>query len=317
MNKRDRIMSLVESNSVPEIIPAAFFLHFDPAYHRGDAAVVKHLEYFRRTDMDFVKIQYEHSFPHLSFLQRPQDWARMPFYDLSFYEEPLYVVRGLVREAKPEALVILTLYSPFMLAGQAAGGQEKVVEHIQENPEAVRKGLEIITESLRGFVRACIQAGLDGFYTSTQGGEAERFTDPRLFETCVRPYDLTLMEEINRVCPFNILHVCDYHLPYADLTPFINYPGHVVNCSLELTAGKISPREAAARFGRPFMGGMDRKGVIARGSHEEIRRAVEAVCAEAPERFILGADCTLPSDTDWENIRVAIDTAHEYRRRNA
>jgi uroporphyrinogen decarboxylase len=143
-------MSLMESDSVPEIIPAAFFLHFDPAYHRGDAAVARHLEYFRRTDMDFVKIQYEHSFPHLSFLQRPQDWARMPFYDLSFYEEPLYVVRGLVREAKPEALVILTLYSPFMLAGQAAGSQEKVVEHLQEDPEAVRKGLEIITESLRG-----------------------------------------------------------------------------------------------------------------------------------------------------------------------
>ena len=30
----------------------------------------------------------------------------------------------------------------------------------------------------------------------------------------------------------------------------------------------------------------------------------------APSRFILGADCTVPSDTSWTGIRTAIGRAH-------
>jgi uroporphyrinogen decarboxylase len=312
MNKRDAIMSLLDSGHTPRPIPGAFFLHFDPAYHRGDAAVFKHLEYFRATGMDFVKIQYEQVFPRIHTILRPEDWARMPYYDLDFYDEPLQVVEGLVKAAKREALVILTLYSPFMCATHTVG-EFLINRHIKENPESVKRGMEVITSSLMSFVKACVKLGVDGFYTSTQGGEAGRFADPSLFDACVRPYDLALMNEINRACPFNILHICDYHLPYADLSRFINYPGQVVNCSLELTGGRISAKEVARMFNRPFMGGMDRKGVLATGTPEEIRAEVQAVCAGAPERFILGADCTLPSDTSWENLHTAIETAHAAR----
>jgi uroporphyrinogen decarboxylase len=312
MNKREAVLSMIEPGSRPAYTPAAFFLHFDPAYHRGQAAVDKHLEFFRYTGMDFVKIQYEHTFPHNPAIRRPADWANMPFYPLEFYEAPLRVVEGLVKAAKPEALVILTLYSPFMLAGQVAGG-ETVTAHIQENPQAVQRGMEIITDSLMGFVKECIRLGLDGFYTSTQGGEAGRFDRPGLFDQCVRPYDLRLMEEINRSCIFNILHVCDYHLPYSDLRPYLDYPGQVVNTSLELTSGRLTPRQVAELFGRPFMGGLDRKGTLATGSPQEARQAALAVLADAPERFILGADCTVPGGTSWDNLRAAIEAAHAHR----
>lgn len=313
MNKRDLVMSLLEPGSQPAAFPAAFFLHFDPAFHHGDAAVLKHMEYFRHTGMDFVKIQYEHAFPRVPFIQQAGDWARMPFYDLDFYAEPLRVVEGLVKAAKKDALVLLTLYSPFMLAGNTAGDQAVVTRHIQEDPEAFKRGIAVITESLMGFVKACIRLGLDGFYTSTQGGEAARFEDPTLFDSCVRPYDLVLMEEINRSCPFNILHICDYQLPYADIRRFVDYPGQVVNCSLELTGGRLTASEVASMFGRPFMGGLNRLGVLAHGTPEEVRQAAQAACAEAPARFILGADCTVPANTSWDNLRTAIETAHSFR----
>ena len=61
------------------------------------------------------------------------------------------------------------------------------------------------------------------------------------------------------------------------------------------------------------MGGLERKGVIATGGLDEIRQAAEGVLAEAPERFILAADCTVPSDTPWKHLKTAIDTAHQYR----
>lgn len=310
MNKRDAVLGLLDPNYRRGYIPAAFFLHFDPVYHRGQAAVEKHLEYFHYTGMDFVKIQYEHTFPRQPQIQKPEDWSKMPFFALDTYEQPLRVVEGLVKAAKPEALVVLTLYSPFMLAGQAAGA-DTVTTHIQQNPDAVKKGMQTITDSLMGFVKECIRLGLDGFYTSTQGNEVGRFSDPALFDQCIRPYDLQLMEEINRSCIFNILHVCDYHLPYHDLSAFVDYPGHVVNASLETTQGNLSSREVAQMFGRPFMGGLNRKGAIATGSPEEIRQAVTAAIQAAPERFILGADCTVPAGTSWDNLRQAIAIAHE------
>lgn len=312
MNKRDIVLDLLNPSHKPAYIPAAFFLHFDPVYHHGQAAVDKHLEYFHYTDMDFVKIQYERTYPHLPEIQRPEDWVKMPFYKLDFYEEQLKVVEGLVKAAKPEALVLLTLYSPFMCANQTAG-EQIVNQHIQQDPEKVKAGLQVITESLMLFVKECIRLGLDGFYTSTQGGEAERFDDSSLFQQCVRPYDLALMEEINRSCIFNILHVCDYHLPYRDLAPFVDYPGQVVSAGLELTGGKTSPKKLARLFGRPFMGGLDRLGVIARGSQVEVKQAVGEVLKEAPERFILGADCTVPSDTRWDNLKLAVSIAHTYQ----
>ena len=58
MNKRELLFSVIDPKGKPAAIPAAFFLHFDPAYHQGQPAVEKHLEYFRYTEMDFVKIQF-------------------------------------------------------------------------------------------------------------------------------------------------------------------------------------------------------------------------------------------------------------------
>ncbi len=310
MNKRDRVLSLLDAGRMPDAVPAAFFLHFAPEYHFGQAAVDKHLEYFRATDMDFVKIQYERNFPPLDQIRRPEDWARMPHYGREFYQPQLDVVKGLVQAAKPEALVVLTLYSPFMCAGHTC---EQVTEHLRAAPEEVRPGLEAITDSLIGFVRDCIALGLDGFYTSTQGGERGRFDDPATFRDTVKPYDLALMNEANRA-PFNILHVCDYVAPYDDLTPFLDYPGQVVSSPITLAGQPLSGAEVTALFARPAMGGLDRHGVVAHGTPDEIRAVTREVLATAPERFILGADCTLPSETDWGNLRAAIDTAHMYRR---
>lgn len=61
------------------------------------------------------------------------------------------------------------------------------------------------------------------------------------------------------------------------------------------------------------MGGLDRKGIIVNGTADEIRHEVQDVLANAADRQILGADCTLPGDIAWENIRTAIAAAHDFR----
>ena len=158
----------------------------------------------------------------------------------------------------------------------------------------------------------CIELGVDGFYASTQGGESGRFQDVSIFSKYIKPIDLAIWEVIKNTCPFNILHICDYHLPYDDLTPFLDYPGSVVNCPIQVGGKPISSKDVSVMFNRPYMGGFDRQGILVTGNPEQVRNASIVLLHNAPERFILGADCTVPSNTRWDNLKIAIDTAHRF-----
>lgn len=316
MNKRELVLSLLDKNKEQNYIPAGFFIHFDEECHHGQAAIDKHMEYYRYTGMDFLKIQFENVFPPMPDIKKPGDWEALPFLKKDFYENQLNIVEGLVKEGKSDALVIVTLYSPFMMTQFITQSLTLMMDHMKENPEKVKKGMEIITDSLMIFVKECIRLGVDGFYASTEGYESFRSPGLDIFSQCIRPFDLALMEEADKSCIFNILHICDIIGEYDDLAPFLDYPGHVINFSHKLGSKEISGREISKIFDRPFMGGMERTGVISSGTSDEIRKEVQEILAQKPDKFILGADCTLPGEVDqqtlWENIRTAISAAHEY-----
>ncbi len=94
------MLSLLDTGARQTYVPAAFFIHFDEAHHFGPPAVQKHLEYFRYTGMDFVKIQYERTFPPIPAIKRPEDWRKMPSYPLDFYEPTLSAVGGSSRRQR-------------------------------------------------------------------------------------------------------------------------------------------------------------------------------------------------------------------------
>jgi uroporphyrinogen decarboxylase len=312
-NKREAILSLINDNIPQEYFPGGFFMHFGRDYQIGEAAINRHLEYFRYTNMDFMKIQYEKTFPKVPRIRKPSDWAHMPLYKKDFYEEPLAVIKGIVKEARKEAPVIATFYSPFACAGHTTS-DETITRHLEEEPELVKKGLEIITESLLIYIKECISLGVDGFLQSTQGGEGGRFSDHRIFTDYIKPFDLLAGKEMEQHCSCNILHICDYFGNYDDYHAFVDYPGHIINGSLDLTNDrKTTVRQMFEQFKRPFMGGMHKRGIMASGTREEIVVEVNKVLSNAPEKFVLAASCTLPGNTDWANIKIALETAHRYK----
>ncbi len=308
-NKRERMLRWLTGQTTPDYTPAAFFLHFGEGYKTGSAAAKRHLEFFHYTDMDLVKIQFEQTYTRQDFLQKPSDWSKLKLAKLDLYEPLLQTVRELVKSQKKNSLILMTLYSPFMCAGQCAS-EPLLIQHLREDPEAVKKGFEILTESQLLFVRACIKEGIDGFYASTQGGEAQRFGNSTVFTNYIKPFDLVSMREAAGSCPFNILHVCDYVAPYADYGAYYDYPGQVVNCNVKLLERRVSGQEISSRFKRPFMGGMDRHGIIATGSRVEVKGEIRKVVHAAPKPFMLGADCTVAATTDWNRLKQAISIAH-------
>jgi uroporphyrinogen decarboxylase len=81
-----------------------------------------------------------------------------------------------------------------------------------------------------------------------------------------------------------------------------------------LVGGHITGAQIAELFGRPFLGGMERLGVISTGPVHEVASRARQALAEGPANMILGADCTLRADTDRENIAAATGVAHDYER---
>ena len=209
MNKREALLRYLESDAVGEYVPAAFFLHFAPEFHGGQAAVDKHQEFFRFTNMDFVKIQFELELPKVE-VASTMDFDQVLGLPIECFVPQLEVVKGVVKALKSEALVILTLYSPFMLAGRMIG-EEMLIRGLEEDPGHAFKALERVTDSLIGFVRECKKLGLDGFYHSTQGGESRRFASPETFLKWVKPTDHRVMNEIDET--FEFQHPAHLRLP--------------------------------------------------------------------------------------------------------
>jgi uroporphyrinogen decarboxylase len=233
----------------------------------------------------------------------------MPLYTEDFYSDQLDVVEGVVKEMGAETIVIVTLYSPFMFAEQTVGA-DVLLSHLDDDPAAVKEGLDIIVDSMHIFIDGCVERGVDGFYVSTQGGEAGRISVEGVFDDYVKPTDLSVWHRIGERTPFNVLHVCDYVGPYTDYERYRTYPGHIVSAPTELLGGHITGAQIAEQFNRPFMGGMDRLGVISTGPGNEVESRAMQSLAEGPESMILGADCTLRADTSWDNIKRATKVAH-------
>ena len=310
MNKRETVLQLAQSGRPGDYTPAAFFLHFPAECHRGQPAIDKHIEYFRATGNDIVKVQYEAPLPRQPDLVRPADWAGIPGYDAEFFADQVAVVAGVAENLKAEAVVVVTLYSAYMFASHLVGW-DQLDRHMEEDPGAVSKGLEIITESMLTLIEACVGAGADGFYVSSQGGEAGRFTDPSIFDTYIRPLEMRIWDELrsrDTVC--NILHVCDYERPYDSLNRFTDYPGEIVSAPLTLSGASLTGAQVAQMFGRPFMGGLERLEALSTGPIEAVEAAARKALETGPAAMILGADCTLAAGSPWENIRRATDVAH-------
>lgn len=312
-SKRDLVLQVLDTSRPQTYIPAGFFMHFAPNRRLGDPAISDHLNYFRTTGMDFVKIQYEQPHPKVAGVKSAADWAKIPVLPEEWFEPTLYVIRGLVKEAKAEALILPTLYSPYQMAKQAVAWSD-LVKHVYEDPEAVSRGMENVLLSTLNFARAAVRAGVDGFYTCTQGGETNRIADRALFNRTIKAFDMLQHKQVAQLTSFNILHVCDYDGDYNEFTArFQDYSGHVVNTPLSADGRPLSLAQAADIFKRPVMGGLERKGILSTGTPGEVARAVKAVLKEAPSHLILSANCTVRTDIPIENLQSAIKTAHEFR----
>lgn len=309
MNKRQRIEAVLQSQPVDRV-PAAFWFHFPPHQHSGEAAVAAHLDLYRAADMDFVKVMNEHRYRVDVPLRSPDDWRSVAAAPISapFYQAHLDELKRLLDALDGECMVVSTVHGVFASAFHATRAAEEtfaranpVALHLQEQPAPVISALDAIADSLARFAEACITAGADGIYYAALGGESYRFTEEE-FVRYIAPFDRRILEAATARAPFNILHICK---DQVRLPLYRDYPGQVVNWG----ENERNPRleEGRALFGRPLLGGMHYRGAIVTGPEAAIEQEAHAALARlGTTGLILGADCTLPTDTPPAHIAAAV-----------
>ena len=215
----------------------------------------------------------------------------------------------------------VTMFSPLFLLKWA------LIEHYQEpllladkrfadmyeeDPQLVLHVLKVISDDQKKVAKALMTTDIDGIYYSTQEIQDERTSNPQFFEEVMEPIDIDVQNTINAVSPLNILHICGFDGADNHLDWFVNYPLQVINWATETDGYSLAAGKKL--FGdRPVMGGLDNstKGILYSGTKQQIQDKIHALIAETGNQgVLLGADCTVPRDIDYDHLRWAIEAAH-------
>ena len=193
--------------------------------------------------------------------------------------EQIQALRQIRASVGPDLPIIWTVFSPLMVTRYLLPGDgAHVLDIARSDAPALAAGLEAITETLVGYVRACLQNGADGVFYATNLATRDQLTvhECNQFQ---RPYDLAVLAAAEGA-PFNVMHVCGDN---ALLDAFADYP--VAAFSWATGAANPSLLDGHRRTGKASMGGLPRD--LGGLSPDEVAERVRAAVGEMRGRWLL------------------------------
>ena len=316
MTKRERVIAAITGNIV-DAVPSCFSLHFPKGKAQGEAGIQSHLEFFQKTDTDILKIMNENLVPDIGEIRVPDDWKKIPSFSLKdpFLSNQIEFARRILDKCDPSAFTLGTVHGvcasaihPIERRYGYLPVRRLHVAHLREKPEPVLEAFKRITEAMCLLSRAYIDMGIDGVYYAGLGAEKDFFTDEE-FAAWIEPFDREILSAVKESGGYAFLHMCKDNLNmkryagYGDIVDVVNWGIH--EAPLSLNEGRLL-------FGKAcVMGGLaNRSGVLVEGTEEELKAAVcELIRDFGTNKFILGADCTLPTEIPYERVRTAVNAA--------
>ncbi len=310
MTKKELVLETIEGRLTGST-PSGFWLHFPEEAMQGDASFEAHMDFFRGSGTDITKIMNESVVPAFP-IRMAADWRMIPTFtkDSPWIRNQIELSKRILDAVGDDGFVVQTVHGIVASAWHARGGtagydrgkKEILAKWLREDEASVLDGWNRIADGLCILVEECGKIGLDGIYYAALGGESYLFTDEE-FERCIKPLDMRIMAaaKSSKV----ILHVCKDEI---NLERYLGYEFDVINWG---THGNNPPLEAGMNLfpDKVILGGLqDRSGVLVDGTPGEIEEAARQIQAKMQGRpFILGADCTLPTEIDYARIRTAAE----------
>lgn len=330
---RETVLKALHNETVDQV-PASFWRHFADNEFTNAATTPSvlttnlngHRDYCQAVDVDFAKTMLDGYFPYpFHGVNDPKNITDLHNLRPIANDDPWLTGQVALAEKQKQIAgsrpTFVTMFSPLFLLKWA------LIEHYQEpllladkrfadmyeeDPQLVLHVLKVISDDQKKVAKALMTTSIDGIYYSTQEIQDERTSTPKFFEEVMEPTDIDVQNAINAVSPLNILHICGFDGADNHLDWFVNYPLQVINWATETDGYSLAAGKKL--FGdRPVMGGLDNstKGILYSGTKQQIQDKIHALIAETGNQgVLLGADCTVPRDIDYDHLRWAIEAAH-------
>ncbi len=309
MTKKERVLNAFHNQPVDKI-PMGFWYHFSPDDDFGQETVNAHLNWYREYDLDFIKVMCDGYFnypnPFIQTVKSVEDWFNItPMGENHpWITKQVERAKGVVEGVNGECCVFYNVFNPMSLM-RFGTSEELLMDHLRENPAAVCHAFEVIGQDIKAMVRRLItEAGCTGIYYCVQNAEKFRFTVNE-YKNLVRPAELDILNYANTLSENNILHCCGWAGDENRYEVWQDYPARAINWAVYVE--NMTLPEGKKFFGDScVLGGFDNRptGVLCSGTREEVEQETERLVKEAGTRgVILGADCTLPGDMDFERLK--------------
>ena len=196
---------------------------------------------------------------------------------------------------------------PFSLA-TAVRGIETLMLDCADDPQFVFDLLEICTDAVIKFARACGRAGC---HALTFGDSTAGLLSRPLFERYAFPFEKQVIEALADLEIPVFLHICGDTAHIIDLMATTGAAGlevdyqHDIAYYKQRTGGRVC-----------LQGNIEPSGVLFRGTSQQVREACRKAIEQGKpgSRFILSSGCEVPRDTPAANLRAMIQTAQEFGR---
>ena len=314
MTKKERVLAAFKGEPVDRV-PVSVWKHVPSSYWDDDDAFAQcQLDYYKATDVDFLKlsgdkffgwpdpvldhIEHADELYNMKVLPKDHPWIR------SFVERTKKVVKTL----GGDCYTFMLIYVPISYL-RLQTDYPTMMRLIRENPDAMKYALDVIAESLKFLIDGLIdEAGVDGCFYSVQNAEVNRFTEEEYLDW-LKPSEIKLLDYMNSKSDMNIIHFCGWEGVPNRLSVWKDYHAPVISWSRYIDIYEIDKmREWTG--GATLWGGFDNRPgtLLYTGTKEEIEAEVKNIIDQAGKTgFILGADCSIHPELSEERIRWMVD----------
>ena len=211
MDRKERTLRALQGLPVDRP-PMVFWHHFVGADMEKENFVDSHVRFYRETGEDFIKMMCDGfvALPDLN-VQRPCDWRHiaLPSMDDPFVQDQLTHIKRLREAIQDETAVFYNVFNPVSTL-RSSTSDELVYDHLERREPALFEAITRVNEFKMEFMHRLISdAGVTGMFLPMQNNDLNGFTGA-CYHELLRPYDLSLVQEANRLSPYNIIHLCGY-----------------------------------------------------------------------------------------------------------
>ena len=323
--KRARFQAVLDGQAVDRI-PTGFWYHFfkDELVEDTSQAdliadnIAGHQKFISAFDPDFIKLMSDGYFryPNASNWGTASDEALLAVTSIGpdhvWITEQAALVKAQHAQFSEDIFSFYNIFAPATYLKIAFGGDDQLINFVNGHSEqAVQHIFDIVSHDIATLAVAVIKQGTaDGIYYSTQNIQST--SDQTIFNTWIKPSDVTVLKAAKAAGGTNILHICGYEGASNRLTDFSDYPADIVNWATAVEGVSLAQGRSVFPT-QVLLGGFGNttKDVLYQGTTDDIAAATQAIITAFGDdtRFLIGADCTVPRDIELKHLEAARQAA--------